>query len=69
MGKTCELMVHPRYEMIDGRYVVRDDNLYDFKTPIAVLEELVQRMREMSVELISFGDMCKGSDKHINRGL
>ena len=56
-SSTWELMVHPRYEMIDGKYVIRNDNLFDFRTPIDVFEKLVYKLREMNVELISFRDV------------
>ena len=55
---TCmEVMSHPRYEMINGEYVVADDNLYDFKTPISVLEDQVARMRQAGIEFITFGEL------------
>jgi predicted glycoside hydrolase/deacetylase ChbG (UPF0249 family) len=55
---TCmEVMTHPRYEMINGRYVVADDNLYDFKTPISVLEDQVARMQQAGMEFITFGEL------------
>ena len=55
---TClEVMTHPRYEMINGDYVLADDNLYDFKTPIPVLEGQVARMRQAGIEFITFGEL------------
>ena len=55
---TCfEVMTHPRYEMVDGEYVVADDNLYDFKTPVCVLEDQVARIRQAGIELITFDEL------------